>query len=117
MRQLIAMLGVFLAADALCAQQAALALPEKEKDLTSPDQTVTVVIGSIGLVAAAAVTPYIITYGGETQIGPFRTPYWALDAAGALIALAALNYTFNEIYHIVPDRSLISIFGIAIGKF
>lgn len=117
MRKLITMLGLFLTAGSLCAQQAAFALPEKERDLTSPEQTVTVVIGSIGLVAAAAVTPYVITYGGETRIGPFRTPYWALDAAGALIAIAALNFTFNEIYHIDPDRSLISIFGIAIGKF
>ena len=35
----------------------------------------------------------------------------------ASIALAALNFTFNEVYHIDPDKSLISIFGIAIGKF
>jgi|GEM_PF-3884437 len=130
MRPLIAMLGLLLAAGSVSAQQhetgkeapadgakADFALPDKERDLTSPEQAMTVVIGSIGLVAAVVTTPYIVAHGGETRIGPFRTPYWALDAAGTLIALAALNYTFNEIYHIDPDRSLISIFGIAIGKF
>ena len=117
MKRLIALFGLILAADSLCAQPAAFAVPEREKDLTSADQTVTVVFGAVGLVAAVVTAPFVIAYGGQARIGPFRTPYWALDAAGALIALAALNFTFNEIYHIDPDRSLISIFGIAIGKF
>ena len=130
MRMPITVLGLLLAAGVLSAQQsdaggaaaadnakASLALPDKERDLTTRDQTVTVVFGAVGLVAAMTAAPYVIAYGGEARIGPFKTPYWALDAAGALIAIAALNYTFNEIYHVNPDRSLFSIFGVAIGKF
>jgi hypothetical protein len=130
MRALITMLVVFLAASSLSAQQAeagreaamdrakaAIALPEKERDLTNADQTVSVVIGAVGLVAAVVAAPYVLSYGGSTQIGPFKSPYWVLDGAAALIGLAALNYTYNQIYHIDPDRSLISLFGIAIGRF
>ena len=130
MRSLITVLGLLLAACSLSAQQtgpgreaapdpakAGLALPDKERDLTSPEQAVTVVIGSVGLVAVVVTTPFVVTYGGETRIGPYKTPTWSLDVAGALIALAALNFTFNEVYHIDPDKSLISIFGIAIGRF
>ena len=122
-------LGLFLAAFSLSAQQQApgrdasvnqgkgLALPDTERDLTSTGQNVSVVFGSIALVAAVAAAPFVISHGGETRIGPFPTPYWTLDVAGALIAIAALNYTFNEIYHIDTDRSLISLFGVPIGKF
>ena len=123
MKALITILVVFLAASSLSAQQAtagkeaAVSLPEKEKDLTDSPQTATVVFGTLGLVVAAAAAPYAISTGGSTRIGPFNTPYWALDGALALIAIAALNHTYNEIYHIDPDRSLISILGIAILRY
>ena len=127
-RGIIVILGLLLAAslsaqqqdagkDASASQGKGLALPETERDLTNTDQNVSVVFGSIVLVAAVAAAPFVISHGGETRIGPFPTPYWTIDAAGALIAIAALNYTFNEIYHIDTDRSLISIFGVPIGKF
>ena len=82
-----------------------------------PVQLNTVIVASIVLVGTLAAAPYAIAYSGSVQIESIRVPYWAIDLAAALAALAALNYTWNDLNHGRDDRTSVKVLGFPVGHF
>jgi hypothetical protein len=81
-----------------------------------PAQLTTIIFASVVLVGSFVMAPYTAAYAGSVQIENLGVPYWAIDLAAALIALAALNYTWKELNDTNEDGTSTKVPGFRAGS-
>jgi hypothetical protein len=113
MKRLVLILGLVFLTASVFAQS------DEDRTARQNTQAATIIVASLTLITTICIAPDTIVYPGSLQVGGYSIPYWALDAAAALISLAALNYTVKEVEQDQRDagKTRLSFEGVPITSF